>query len=197
MTSRTSRITPNPHDNRDNGALSKLSWSGDRYKEYSRDTDFKDAPPVTLDTSMSEADFSGKHLGVSGALILAAFISGKYFQDNGALAQVDLSGNNEYEFESPDFIRPIANVLKSNTSITEINLSNNNLDAEAAKILSDGIKDANGALAKFTFSGDSYDSKPVTVEVGMTEADFSGAKLGTSGAIILAAWLQHKVESHN
>ena len=55
----------------------------------------------------------------------------------------------------------------------------------------------NGALAKFTFSGDHDDSKPVTVEVCMTEADFSGAKLGTSGAIILAAWLQHKVESHN
>ena len=56
---------------------------------------------------------------------------------------------------------------------------------------------ASGALAKFTFSGDSDDSKPVTVEVGMTEADFSGAKLGASGAIILAAWLQRKVESHN
>ena len=39
------------------------------------------------------------------------------------------------------------------------------------------------------------DDKPVTVEVGMTEADFSGARLGVSGAMILAAWLQHKVQS--
>ena len=36
----------------------------------------------------------------------------------------------------------------------------------------------------------------VTVEVGMTEADFSGAQMGESGAIILAAWLEHKVQ-HN
>ena len=55
--------------------------------------DFKDAPPVTLDTSMSEADFSGKHLGVSGALILVAFISGKYFQDNRAMSILDVSKN--------------------------------------------------------------------------------------------------------
>ena len=34
----------------------------------------------------------------------------------------------------------------------------------------------------------------VTVEVGMTEADFSGADLGQSGAIILAGWLEHKVQ---
>jgi hypothetical protein len=33
----------------------------------------------------------------------------------------------------------------------------------------------------------------ITVEVGMSEADFSGAKMGQSCAIILAAWLEHKV----
>ena len=55
-----------------------------------------------------------------------------------------------------------------------------------------------GALSKFTFSGDWTDSKPVTVEVGMTEADLSGALLGPGGATILAAWLQHKVaNSHS
>jgi hypothetical protein len=43
-----------------------------------------------------------------------------------------------------------------------------------------------------TFSGD-YGST-VTVEVGMTEADFSGANLGLSGAMILSAWLEHKVQ---
>jgi hypothetical protein len=34
----------------------------------------------------------------------------------------------------------------------------------------------------------------VTAEVGMTEADFSGAQMGESGVIILAAWLEHKVQ---
>ena len=42
---------------------------------------------------------------------------------------------------------------------------------------------------KFTFSGDKYDSKPVTIESSMTEADFSGKVLQASGAIMLAAFL--------
>jgi hypothetical protein len=33
----------------------------------------------------------------------------------------------------------------------------------------------------------------VTIDTTMTEADFSGADLGVSGAMILAAWLEHKV----
>ena len=35
---------------------------------------WKDAPPVTIEASMTEADFSGKHLGTSGAIMLAAFL---------------------------------------------------------------------------------------------------------------------------
>jgi hypothetical protein len=34
----------------------------------------------------------------------------------------------------------------------------------------------------------------ITVTTRMTEADFSGAAMGPSGAIILAAWLEHKVQ---
>ena len=45
------------------------------------------------------------------------------------------------------------------------------------------------ALVKFTFSGDEYDSKPVTIESSMTEANFSGKLLQASGAIMLAAFL--------
>ncbi len=50
--------------------MTKLTISGDRYYDDGR----KDAPPVTIEASMTEADFSGKHLGASGAIILAAFI---------------------------------------------------------------------------------------------------------------------------
>ena len=53
---------------------------------------------------------------------------------------------------------------------------------------------ASGSLSKLIFSGDGSYSKPVTVEVGMTEADFSRAYLVQSGAIILSAWLEHKVQ---
>jgi hypothetical protein len=46
-----------------------------------------------------------------------------------------------------------------------------------------------GAISQFTFSGDRRDSKPVTMETSMTEADFSGKGLGLSGAIMLSAFL--------
>ena len=47
------------------------------------------------------------------------------------------------------------------------------------------------ALAKFTFSGQvgRQEGPPVTMETSMVEADFSGKKLGVSGAIMLAAFL--------
>ena len=71
-------------------------------------------------------------------------MSTKLFTAKGALARVDLSNNNNDKSASPDFIRPIANALKVNTSITEINLSKNNLNAEAAGVLfSDAVKDSN------------------------------------------------------
>jgi hypothetical protein len=51
-------------------------------------------------------------------------------------------------------------------------------------------------LSKLILSGGESDSKPVTIATDMTEANFGGAaKLGLSGAIILAAWLEHKVPS--
>jgi hypothetical protein len=40
-----------------------------------------------------------------------------------------------------------------------------------------------------TFSGDRYDSNPVTMETSMVEADFGGKYLGESGAIMAAAFL--------
>ena len=48
----------------------KFTISGDQYY----DNGFKDAPPVTIEASMAEADFSGKRLGTSGAIMLAAFL---------------------------------------------------------------------------------------------------------------------------
>jgi hypothetical protein len=47
----------------------------------------------------------------------------------------------------------------------------------------------NRAISQFTFSGDRSDSKPVTMETSMTEADFSGKGLGLSGAILLSVFL--------
>ena len=43
---------------------------------------------------MTEADFSYKKLGSAGAQVLSAFMKRKFFQDNGALASLDISNNN-------------------------------------------------------------------------------------------------------
>ena len=71
---------------------------------------------------------------------------------------------------------------------TELNLARCGLTAGCGVLVANEIKN-NGALVKFTFSGDNYDSKPVTIESSMTEADFSGKVLQASGAIMLAAFL--------
>ena len=47
-----------------NGAMKKLTISGIEF--WSK--------PVTIETSMTEADFSDKKLGASGAIMLAAFL---------------------------------------------------------------------------------------------------------------------------
>jgi hypothetical protein len=48
----------------DNGALSTFTFSGD----------WSSSEPVTMETTMTEADFSGKELGVSGGMMVAAFL---------------------------------------------------------------------------------------------------------------------------
>ena len=55
-------MSPNiPSDNR---AISTFTFSGE--EGYSK--------PVTMETTMTVADFSGKYLGVSGAIMLSAFL---------------------------------------------------------------------------------------------------------------------------
>ena len=58
------------------------------------------------------------------------------------MAQVDLSNNNDSYGSSPAFIRPVANALKANTSITDINPSENNLKQRHESSLRDDTKDA-------------------------------------------------------
>jgi hypothetical protein len=97
----------------------------------------------------------------------------------------------------------LAAALKSNKIMTALNISSNDMTFDGEDLgnisglaaLADAIP-CMRALSTFTFSGDnedhpspSYDSKPVTMETAMTEADFSGKDLGKSGAIMAAAFL--------
>ena len=46
------------------GAMSTFTFSGDE----------EESEPVTMETSMVEADFGGKYLGASGAIMVTAFL---------------------------------------------------------------------------------------------------------------------------
>jgi hypothetical protein len=74
-------------DMKDMGSLSKLTFCGNG-GPMGREGD-----PVTIDTTMTKADFSGKNLGTAGAQILAAFMSTKLFEAKGSLASLDISDN--------------------------------------------------------------------------------------------------------
>ena len=82
----------------------------------------------------------------------------------------------------------IADAFRKNTTLSSLNISKNCLGVEGGRSY---VQDK-GALEHLIFSGDYSSSTPVVVEVGMTEADFSGAQLGPTGVTILAAWVQHK-----
>ena len=115
--------------------------------------------------------------------------------DSGSLSELDLSKNGLMS----EGLSVVSEALKS-TSIKQLNIADNNLtiDQNYGTDMSGVIKFAEDmkdmGLSKITFSGDDCKSKPVSVEVGMTEADFSGAMLQQSGEMILAAWLEHNVQ---
>jgi hypothetical protein len=72
-------------------------------------------------------------------------------------------------------------------------IDDNGTDATTiAKVIAD-----HQALSKLIFGGDGYDIQydpvvPATLELGMTEAEFSGKNLRAGGGIIIAAWITHK-----
>jgi hypothetical protein len=75
-------------DIQDMGSLSKLTFYGGIETWC-----WEEGKVVTIDTTMTEADFSRKKLGVAGAQILVAFMSTKLFEASGSLASLDISNN--------------------------------------------------------------------------------------------------------
>eukprot|EP00935_MAST-01C_sp_MAST-1C-sp1_P001490 g1490.t1 len=138
-----------------------------------------------------QTDHPGKP---DGAIALAAAI-----KNNGALTSLNISANNLAERNNPDWTHDPGglwkyrhtNGKKQDNEPSDFYLT----DISGVVALADGIKNS-GALTSLTISGDesgytddSKNSKPVTIETSMTNADFSGKVLGASGAILLAAFL--------
>jgi hypothetical protein len=136
---------------KDMRALSTLIFGGDTYNgkflgygKYEQITPV----PATLG-SMTEADFSNKHLGPGDACIISAWIS---HRDNGTMTKLDISSN-DLRAEGG---KALAAGLKGNQVITELNISGNMLgknsgsgdDTSAGVIaIADAIPDM-GALSE-------------------------------------------------
>jgi hypothetical protein len=135
----------------------------------------------------AELDMSGKEIEAEGAIMLAPEIAG-------TLSVLSLKKNRLCTKEAG---KALAQALAGNTTLKELDVSDNQSpygDNSArdgpgfAQKLAVGIRD-NGAIVQFTFSGDSDDSTPITMETSMVEANFGGKGLGISGAIMVAAFL--------
>jgi Ran GTPase-activating protein (RanGAP) involved in mRNA processing and transport len=122
---------------------------------------------------------------MSGVTALADVIP-----DMGAMKKIDI-GSNRLCAEGTKLL---VAALKGNEIMTELNISSNDMicgsmgDMSGVIALADVISEM-GAMSVFTFSGDGTYWKPVTMKTTMTEADFSGKDLGTSGALMLSAFL--------
>jgi Leucine-rich repeat (LRR) protein len=134
------------------GSLSKLKFSGSYFDERG---EWKDGEAVTIDTTMTEADFSGKKLGLTGAEILAAFMSTTLFEAKGSLSKLDISRNqicglDEHRNGTYD-ASGLAALAKSIGNLKELSISNNFLEAKGAKILVPALK-ASGSLSSLNLA---------------------------------------------
>jgi hypothetical protein len=133
------------------------------------------------------------HNDMSGIVALADVIPGM-----GALSSVNLLKN----YIDIDQAKALVSILKEHPTLkslcgnsgdeTELDMSGKEMRGREIIMLAPEIAD-NGAMSKFTCSGDYDNSKPVTMETTMTEADFSGKALveplRVSGGMLVAAFL--------
>jgi hypothetical protein len=131
------------------------------------------------------------HIAILIPVILGPAAIADAIKNMGAILSVNLLNNKI----GVDQAKALASILKEHPTLkslcgnsgeeTELDMSGKGMDAGAAIMLVPEIVD-NRAILKFTFSGD---SKPVTMETSMVEADFGGKGLVVSGAIMVAAFL--------
>jgi hypothetical protein len=107
----------------------------------------------------TELDMSGKRIGADGAIMLAPEIAG-----NRALSKLDASDNGMFGKEDKAGITAWADALKANTSITELNLAKNKINAKDTKILAPAISD-NGALMLLNLSSNNLKAAGAKVVV--------------------------------
>jgi hypothetical protein len=155
------------------GSLSSLTlnYGGGRAKDNYGD--WQEGDPVTIDTTMTEADLSGENLGIAGAQILAAFISTKHFKTKGALAKLTI---NEYALP----------IQELNTS-TELDCSGKGLNCFDLIIVVSCIQVQNHLVCIHNHSMHLF---PIKDAHTLASLNLSNNDLGVEGARHIASALQ-------
>jgi hypothetical protein len=144
---------------------------------------------------------SGKGMDAGGAVMLVPEIV-----DNGALSSANLLRNTIPVEQARELVDTMQSKKKLTTLCglsgkeTTLDFSNQGLGPGDAVLIANDISDM-GTLSTLIFGGDEYwdgrkqkhvTPEPATLQLGMTEADFSNKGLQHAGAIIVASWITHK-----
>jgi hypothetical protein len=169
-------------------ALSKLIFGGDG--KVHDGNNWVSPEPATLELGMAEANFNNKNLGGGGAIIISAWMTHK---DNGALTKIGIS-NNDIRAEGG---KALAEALRGNQVITELNIASNNLGSDANwQVEVSGIANLADVIpgmgAISTLIVNTF-ALPIQDIKSKAELDFSGKELFDDDAIIIAALMLSNV----
>ena len=143
-----------PHDS---GALAKLDISSNytNPNQYSRNRSEGSEKFIRPIAAMLKTNKTIKELSLAGNLNAeAARIFSQDIHDNGALVKLDLSDNSigyQDEQYTSKGAAALSAALKTNSTIKELNLSQNYINTGAARIFSQAITDM-GALASLNLA---------------------------------------------
>jgi Ran GTPase-activating protein (RanGAP) involved in mRNA processing and transport len=119
-----------------NGALTSLNMSANGLKGAEVGKALGDA--IASNTALKELDISGGEYGFQqcDAKFLQLFSVG--LRDNGAMMNLDMSGNDFYDTEAG---KALGDMLAVNTVLKQLDLSDCNMQIESTKALAVGIRD--------------------------------------------------------
>jgi Ran GTPase-activating protein (RanGAP) involved in mRNA processing and transport len=133
----------------DMGALTSLNMSANGLKGAEAGKALGDA--IAANTVLKELDISGSEYDSRKCDVEFVQTFAVGLRDNGAMTRLNLSDNGIGGHDDEPGVHALADMLKSNTTLIEFNISSNSLDEECAQILAPAIKD-NGAMTSLNLS---------------------------------------------
>jgi Ran GTPase-activating protein (RanGAP) involved in mRNA processing and transport len=143
-----------------NGALVKLDVSdNDMFGKADKTGITAWADVLKVNSSLTQLNLAKNKLTAKDTMIIAPAISA-----NGALEKLNLSDNSISGVTGEPGVHALADMLRKNSTLKELNVSKNELDAECAQILSPAIS-AHGALETLNISHNSIFANGQSLEV--------------------------------